>query len=188
LLVKPVPAVAVNVADVAPFAITTDAGTGRLVLLLLNETELEPDDGWLRLTVQVVDPPAGTLVGVQLTEGTVAVTSPRLKKDEAPFSVPVIVAVWLLDTAPVVTTKVTELAFPGIVTLAGTFSAAALSVRVTVAPLERAGFESVMVQVVLELAARLVAAHCREEMVGSVASVMVAVCEDPLRDAVTVAV
>ena len=50
------------------------------------------------------------------------------------------------------------------------------------------GFDKVIVQVVLVLGNRVVAAHCSEEMVGRVARVRVADWEEPFRVAVRVAV
>ena len=59
--------------------------------------------------------------------------------------------------------------------------------RVTEAPPAGAGVDSVTVQDVLPLDARLDAAHCSDEMTGAVTSEMVAADEEPLREAVTVA-
>ena len=51
-----------------------------------------------------------------------------------------------------------------------------------------AALENVSVQMVEVLDARLVAAHCKEESVNVDTSDRVTGCEDPLSDAVTVAV
>ena len=59
--------------------------------------------------------------------------------------------------------------------------------RVTETPPEGAGLEMVTVQEVLAFDARAEAAHCREETTGAVTSEMVAALEEPLREAVTVA-
>ena len=50
------------------------------------------------------------------------------------------------------------------------------------------GFDKVRVQVVLALGNRVAAAHCREEIVGRVVRVTVAVWDEPFRVAVTVAI
>jgi hypothetical protein len=61
-----VPAVAVNVADVAPAATVTEAGTERSVLSLLSETAAPPEGAALeRVTVQELVPAGLRLVGVQ---------------------------------------------------------------------------------------------------------------------------
>ena len=80
------------------------------------------------------------------------------------------------------------------VTEAGTVKAALLVLAsVTLAPPAGAAFESVTVQVVEAFDARLAAAHCSEETEIVDVSDRVTdcedplACEDPLRDAVTVA-
>ena len=62
--------------------------------------------------------------------------------------------------------KVAVLALAGMATEPGTPSRAVVVVRTMVAPVAEAGLFSVTVQVVVELAARLVALHCRDEMAG----------------------
>jgi hypothetical protein len=66
--------------------------------------------------------------------------------------------------------------------------AAALSVRVTVAPPLGAAFDSVTVQVVLAFENNVAAAHCRALTVTGATSEMVADCDTPLSVAVIVAV
>ncbi len=56
--------VAVKVAEVAPAATVTDAGTDTAVLLSERATALPPAGAaWFRVTVQVLEVPAGILVG-----------------------------------------------------------------------------------------------------------------------------
>lgn len=99
-----VPAVAVNVAEVADAATVTAAGTTRVELLSERVTE-RPDAGAepLKATVQVVLAPEAKVVGEQVTELTVIVDrgpSVRVAVWEAPFSVAVSTADWLLETVP----------------------------------------------------------------------------------------
>ncbi|MBN9662328.1 MAG: hypothetical protein J0H49_29285 [Acidobacteria bacterium] len=99
-----VPAVAVNVADVAEAAAVTEAGTTRTVLLSERVTT-RPEDGAapLNWTVQVVLAPEANEVGEQVRELTVIVDSGpsvRVAVWEPPFSVAVRTADWLLETVP----------------------------------------------------------------------------------------
>ena len=84
--------------------------------------------------------------------------------------------------------KVADEALAGTVTDAGTDRAAVLLARVTEAPDAGAAFDSVTVQEVLKLAARLVAAHwTAETRIGETSEIEVAF-EDPSSVAVRVAV
>jgi soluble P-type ATPase len=83
--------------------------------------------------------------------------------------------------------KVVEVAFAATVTEAGTVSAdGTLFERVTTL-LAEVDFESVTVQVVLALGARLAAVHCRDETVGRIARERLAVADEPFSVPVTVA-
>lgn len=158
-----------------------------MALLLLSEIELAPEDAPLKVTVQVLDPPAETVAGAQVREtspGT-ALVRLRLTLAEPPPSVPVMVADWLLDRLPAVILKVAELALAGTVTELGTVNEALVLLRITVAPFVSAGLLSVTVQVVLELAARL-AGHCKEETVGWLTRLSAAVWDNPPRETVMV--
>ena len=62
---------AVNVAEVELAATVTDAPTGNAALLLDRPTAVPPGPAaWVRVTVQVVDDPELTLVGLQLSADT----------------------------------------------------------------------------------------------------------------------
>ena len=65
------PAVALNVALVAPAGTVTDAGTVSEALLLVNVT-VDPPAGavWVGVTVQVLTPPGPRLTGLQATPET----------------------------------------------------------------------------------------------------------------------
>ena len=85
--------------------------------------------------------------------------------------------------------KVAELAKPETETYAGIVKAEGAELaRVTAVPPAPAALENVSVQMVELLDARLVAAHCTEDSVKVDTSDRVTGCEDPLSDAVTVAV
>lgn len=106
---------------------------------------------------------------------------------EEPFSVAVTLADWSETRAPVLAVNVVEVAFAATVTEEGTVSAdGALFERVTTL-LPAVDFERVTVQVVLALAARLPAAHCRDETVGRVERERLAVADEPFSVPVTVA-
>ena len=91
-------------------------------------------------------------------------------------------------SAAVLAENVAELDPAGTRTEGGTVNVpGAVLARVTVAPEPEAAFDSVTVQVVEALAARLVATHCSEETVRVETSEMVTGLEDPFMEAVTVA-
>lgn len=88
-------AAAEKVADDAPEATVTDAGTERTaVLLLVNPTAVPPEgDAWFNVTVHVEVPPELRVVGVQAT--LVSSTGARTEsnaEEELPFSVALTVA------------------------------------------------------------------------------------------------
>ena len=92
-------------------------------------------------------------------------------------------------SAPVLAENVAELDPAGTRTEGGTVNApGAVSARGTVAPPPEATLDSVTVQVVEALAARLVAAHCSPETVRGEISDIVVGTEEPVIEAVTVAV
>lgn len=92
----------------------------------------------------------------------------------------------MTEAAEAVKTAVVALARTGAdVGMENTFGIA--PERATETPPDGAGLESVTVQEVLALDTRVEAAHCSEEITGAVTSEMVAAFEEPLREAVTVA-
>jgi hypothetical protein len=138
LAVNPMPAAAVNVVDVAPFPMITPFGTVRFELLLLSETAVHPTDGWVSVTVQRLEPPAGTVAGVQVTDaGTFAVVRFTLNvAGLPPFRVPVIAAVPLAVNFVAVVTNVTLVEPLGTVTELGTGRLPELDARLMVAPVD----------------------------------------------------
>jgi hypothetical protein len=85
--------------------------------------------------------------------------------------------------------KVADVELAGTRTEDGTFNTVgAVLARATVAPAPEAALDNVTVQVVEALAARLVAAHWSEETVIGATSDTVVGREEPLREAVIVAV
>jgi len=83
--------VAVKFAEVLLAGTATNAGTVREALLLEIPTVLPPDEAaWLRVTVQVVEEPEFTLVGLQASPETrVGATRFRVVLWEEPLSVAV---------------------------------------------------------------------------------------------------
>jgi hypothetical protein len=88
------PAVALKVAEIAPAATVTDAGTVTTAVLLLRPTAAPPlGAAWVKVTVQVVVLPEPSVAGVHVTEITPAPA--RTERDElsTPFKVAVTFAV-----------------------------------------------------------------------------------------------
>ena len=84
--------------------------------------------------------------------------------------------------------KVAEEALAATLTEAGMVNWGEALLASRTAALAVEGFDKETVQVVLALGNRVVAAHCREEIVGRVARVRVADWDEPFRVAVRVAV
>ena len=118
----------------------TPLGTVTLALPLDNATVTPPvGAGADNVTVQEELPGALTVPGEQLRLAGTAVTVRLTVVDWFwPFSVAVMVAVWLLEMVPLVAVKVALLWFAGTVTLAGTGKVPVLLVREIVVALEAA--------------------------------------------------
>jgi len=123
---------------VAPAATVTLAGTVTLVLLLDNARVTPPvGAGADNVTVQLEVPGAVTLPGEQLKlPGTTVTLRLTLVVWFWPFSVVVIVAVWLLPMVPPVAVNVALLWLAGTVTFAGTGNIVVLLASETVTALE----------------------------------------------------
>ena len=106
---------------------------------------------------------------------------------DALLSVAVIVADPLEMIVPAAAVKVAVVAFAATVTEAGVVKAALLEESETAVPPAGAELESVTVQVLFELDARVVGTHWTDERLTGAWRVMVAVLEVLLRVAVTVA-
>ena len=102
-----------------------------------------------------------------------------------PFSVAVMVAVWLLAIVPAVAVKVAVVLVDPTATEAGTVNAEALSDSVTVAP---PVFDTVTVHVALPPETRLAGLHVNPLTVTGATSAIAAVRVLPFSAAVTVAV
>ena len=142
--------VIVNVADVAPAGIVTDAMTlARVALLLRNVTVVAVVDARLSVTVPVELSPPRTDVGFKLS--ALNVTGAVLMVNVAVLVTIPAVAVIVADdaalTAVVVTVNVAVDAPAATVTLAGTVADALLLERLTTIPPVGAGEPSVIVPV-----------------------------------------
>ena len=142
--------VIVNVADVAPAGIVTDAGTrARVALLERSVTVVAVAAAWLSVTVPVELTPPRTDVGFKLR--ALNVTGAVLMVNVAVLvtipAVAVIVADVAALTAAVVTVNVAVDAPAATVTLAGTVADALLLERLTTIPPVGAGEPSVIVPV-----------------------------------------
>jgi hypothetical protein len=144
--------------------------------------------------IQAIVAPDAVIALAVVPEIVRGATSEMLAVAEEPFKVAVTVAVWSETSAPVLIVNVAEAALAATLTEDGTVNRVeALSESVTAVLLPvvllTLEFDSVTVQVVVALDTRLAAAHCREEMVGSVAvdRESVAGWDEPFSVAVTVA-
>jgi len=185
-LVETVPVVALKVALVAPAPTVTEVGTVRAEALSERATAVPPVGAALEImTVHVLLALDARLVGLQDTEETAGAV--RLTVVVAvPLRVVVMVAVWLVETVPVVALKVALVAPAPTMTEVGTLRAEQLSERATAVPPVGAALEILTVHVLLALDPILVGLQDTEETVIAVRlTVVVAV---PLRVAVMVAV
>jgi hypothetical protein len=179
-----VPAVAVKVAMVLPDPTTTEAGTVNATALLDSVTVAPPV--FDTVTVQVALPPDPRLAGLHVSPlSNTGATSVIVAVCVLPFSVAVMVAVWLLAIIPTVAVKVAVVLPDPTVIEAGTVNAAALLDRVTVAP---PVCVTVTVQVALPPDPRLAGLHVSPLSNTGAASAIVAVCVLPFSAAVMVAV
>ena len=114
-------------------------GTVTLALPLDSATVTVVGAGADKVTVQEEVPGALTVPGEQLRlEGTTVTVRLTVVDWFWPFIVAVTVAVWLLETVPLVAVKVALLWFAGTVTLAGTGKVPVLLASETTAALEAA--------------------------------------------------
>lgn len=139
----------VKLAEVAPEATVTDAGTDNAALSLEKLTANPPEEAALfKLTVHVVDWPDSKADGEQFNvERITGATALRVNVLDMPDLVAVNNAVWFAVMAPTVAVKLAELAPAATVTLAGTVTFAFPLVRVTTAPPDGAFALSVTVHV-----------------------------------------
>jgi hypothetical protein len=181
------PAVTLKVADVEPAATVTDVGALRDELLSDNETDTPPVEATgVRVTVQTLVPPELRLVGLHVSPlSSTGAASEILSVCVLPFSVAVMVAVWLLVIVPAVALKLAVVLLDPTATEAGTVNAVALLDSVTVAP---PVCVTVTVQVALLPDPRLAGLQVSPLSSTGAASEIVAVCVLPFSVAVMVAV
>ncbi len=140
--------VTVKVAEVAPADTVTDAGTVALVVLLESDTVVPPGPAApFSVAVPTAVAPPVTVDGETLMLKSVAASIVNVACCCLPFSVPVIVAGVLAETAVVVTVKVAEVAPGNTRTDGGTVAFVLLDDRPTVMPPGPAGPVSVAVPV-----------------------------------------
>ncbi|MGD0669124.1 MAG: hypothetical protein ABSB23_16320 [Bryobacteraceae bacterium] len=186
-----VPAVAVKLAEVAPDATATDAGTVNAVTLLDSVTVMPPAPaGCDSVTEHAEVPPELRLAGVHDTKLIVdGATSSMETVCVLPLYVAVTTAVWLVAMVPAVAVKLAVLKPLATVTDPGTVSVAALLVSVTETPPAPAAFDSVTVQVDVAPELRFMGAQASDVKAGGVdTSVRDCVWELPFKDAVMTAV
>lgn len=141
-----------------------------------------------RVTVQVPDEPAVTLPSHVSDERSALATREMevVWLDEP--SVALTLAVPAAVTRPAVAVNVALVVFAGMVTEAGTVRVALFEDSVTTLLFVGSGYESVTVHEVVALLARLFERHCSDDRVNGAWRLTVAVCDAPLRVAVTIAV
>jgi hypothetical protein len=181
--------VAVNVAELALAATVSEAGTVREVLLSERATTAPPVGAdWFSVTVQVVEAPELTLLGLQARAVTsMGATKVKVAVWVAPFSVAVMVADWVVVNVPAVAVNVAEFALAATTTDAGTVKEALLSERATAAPPVGAAWLRVTVHVLAAPGLTLAGLHARAETSVGATRLSVALSEAPLRIAVIVA-
>ena len=184
------PAVAVNVADVAPAGTVSEAGTGSAVVLLAASVTAPPPVGaaWLSVTVQVVATPEVMLVGAHASDDAPATGVTVTVAVVLPPRVAVTVTVCGVATVPADPVNVIEVAPAGTAMEAGTVSAAVLlDATATLAPPVGATWSTVTVHVVAAPDAMLVGTHASEDTAGFGVTTTVAAAL-PAKVAVTVTV
>ena len=184
-----VPAVAVKLAVVAVAGMVRDAGTVNRPLLEDKLTAVPPVGAALdSITVQEVLALVARLEAVHVREDRFTGASREIVTgDELPLSEAVIVALALALIVPAVTVKLAVVAVAGTVTEAGTVKSPLLEDRLTAVPPVGAALDSVTVQEVLALVARLEAVHVREDRLTGASREIVTGDELPLREAEIVA-
>jgi hypothetical protein len=175
--------VTVNVAAVLPEAKVTEAGTVNAAVLP-DKVTVAPA-ALDTVTVHVALAPAPRLAGLHANPLSTIGTSEVVAVCVLPFSVAVMVAVWLAAIAPAVTMNVAVVLPDGTVTEAGAVNAAALPDKVTVAP---AALDKVTVHVALAPDPRLAGLHVNPLNNAGAVSEIAVVCGLPFSVAVTVAV
>jgi hypothetical protein len=179
-----IPAVAVKVAMVLLGPTATEAGTVNAAALLDSITVAPPVCD--TVTVQVALPPEPRLAGLHVRPlSSIGAANEIVAVCVLPFSVAVMVAVWLLVIVPAVAVKVAMVLLDPTATEAGTVNAAALLHSVTVAP---PVCDTVTVQVALAPEPRLAGLHVRPLSSTGAANEIVAVCVLQFSIAVMVAV
>jgi hypothetical protein len=121
---------------VAPSATDTEAGIVNRALLSDRATVLPLGGaGWFKVTVQVPDALEFIVLELHVREdASMGATKLMSMLWEPPFSVPVMVAHWVVVTAPRFALKVAEVLFAGTVRDAGTVKAELLLESATVVP------------------------------------------------------
>lgn len=156
----------------------------------ITSLPLRPEGATAGLTVAPFETPLTSLASPRIESSVVIVgrTSEMLAEAEEARSEAEITAVWDMVKGPAVAVNEAEVELTGTVTDAGTVTSLLLTARPTADPPAGAVWESVTVQVVLAFGASVVRAQVRDLSVSGATSEIVADCEDPFKDAVTVAV
>ena len=182
-------AVVVNVVEVLPAAMVTEAGTARAALLLESET-IAPlaDAARVKVTVQGLDCPEPKLVGLHVNpERSTGASSVKATERELDPSAAVTVADWVVLMVPALTVKLAVVAPAATLTAAGVVSSALLSERVTLVPLADAARVKVTVQGLDCPEPKLVVLHVNPERSTGASSVKATERELDPSAAVTVA-
>jgi hypothetical protein len=151
------PALAVNVADVAPCGTVIDAADSMTVLFALDSVTVVPPEGAgaVRTTVPVEVPPEGTVAGLKNSSFKSPVGGKMVSRvccEELPIEAVMITFV-VVGTGSVVTRKVALVAPTGTVTVGANCAALELLFSVTTAPPCGAALCSVTVPVAIPLPA-----------------------------------
>jgi len=181
-----------NLPDVPPAAIVTDAGTVRLALLSDSVTRVPPAGAApFKVMVQVVETPDEREVGIQakalICTGAAVVLMMTVVDREIEFAATETMTFVVADTAPAEAAKVAVVLPAATVTEAGTVRAALLSEMATGSPPDGAALLRVRVHVPLELGRRVDGEQLKVEGTASAMRLREALAVVPLRLALSTA-
>jgi hypothetical protein len=181
-----------KVAEEALVATATEAGAVNVGAALFDSVTMEPPKGavWDRVMVQEAAPLELRVPGVHCKDDTrpSAIRETVVDAEES-MSEAIRIAVRVVERTPVEMPKVAEDALAGTVTEAGAVKVgAALFDSVTTEPPAGAALDRVTAQEAAPLELRAFGVHCKDETLPGVCRETVVDAEDPLSEAVRVAI
>ena len=188
---KTAPPFAVKVALLAPASTSNEGGTMTAGLLLASDTTAPPASAaWVNVTVQLLEEPDPTVIGLQSNEETAGPGAVKVTDAVAfaPFRLAVRTAMEFVATVPAVAVKLAEVAPADTDIAAGTTRAWLLLDNATLIPPEGAALVRVTVQVLVAPEAKVVGLHVTEASANEADKVIETVWDALPRVAVRTAV